>query len=197
MKKIVIILFLLLCGGLITGFEIKQIKEAQMDARVPLVVLSETLEVGTLLSDSNLEIISIDKALAVENTYHQMADILGKTLAIGLTKGTILSQNMITEQTFFTPAKGHSISAIKLNPEEILCWEVRHGEEVELVHVSLEGVFKRIGKVIVKGNYDQEMMQKNNFSTVPVYVLVEGESAIIETLIQLRHEGRIEVIKSR
>ncbi len=197
MKKIIIIILLLLSGGLITGYEINQIKAAQMDTRVPIVVLKETLEVGSVLNYDSLEIMEIQEVFVTENTYTQIDEAVGKTLAISLTKGTILSKNMITEQMFFTPSKGHSITAIALKPEAIMCWEVTNGEVVDLVHVSLEGQLSHIGKVIVKGYYDQEMMQKNNFSTLPAFVLVEGESHIIEEIIRLRDNGRVEVTKSR
>jgi len=197
MKKIIIIILLLLSGGLITGYEINQIKAAQMDTRVPIVVLKESLEVGSVLNYDSLEIMEIQEVFVTENTYTQIDEALGKTLAISLNKGTILSKNMITEQMFFTPSKGHSITAIALKPEAIMCWEVTNGEVVDLVHVSLEGQLSHIGKVIVKGYYDQEMMQKNNFSTLPAFVLVEGESHIIEEIIRLRDNGRVEVTKSR
>lgn len=197
MKKIIIIILLLLSGGLITGYEINQIKAAQMDTRVPIVVLKETLEVGSVLNYDSLEIKEIQEVFVTENTYTQVDEAVGKTLAISLTKGTILSKNMITEQMFFTPSKGHSITAIALKPEAIMCWEVTNGEVVDLVHVSLEGQLSHIGKVIVKGYYDQEMMQKNNFSTLPAFVLVEGDSHIIEEIIRLRDNGRVEVTKSR
>lgn len=197
MKKIIIIILLLLSGGLITGYEVNQIKAAQMDTRLPIVVLKETLEVGAVLDYESLEIKEIQEVFVTENTYNHIEDAVGKTLAIGLTKGTILSKNMITEQMFFTPAKGHSLTAISLKPEAIMCWEVTEGEVVDLIHVSLEGQLRQIGKVIVKGYYDQEMTQKNNFSTLPAFVLVEGESLIIEEVIRLRDNGRVEVTKSR
>lgn len=193
MKKIIIIILLLLCGGLVTGFEINQIQSAQMNVRVPIVVLKETLEVGAILTSENVEIKEIHKEHATENTFSQIGDVVGKTLAIGLAKGTILNNTLITEQTFFTPAKGNSITALKLSPEAILCWEVTSGEVVELVHVNLEGKLRRIGKVVIKGYYDQEMAQKNN---LPAYVLVEGESHIIDDIIRSRDNGRIEVTKS-
>lgn len=197
MKKIVIIILLLLCGGLITGFEIKQINAAQLTAQVPIVILKETLEVGAVLNAQNVEIKEIDRDLADENTYCEIGDVVGKTLAINLPKGTILNKMLITEQTFFTPAKGHSITALKLSPEAIMCWEVTNGESVELVHVSLEGELRRIGEVVIKGYYDQEMLQKNSLSNLPAFVLVEGESSIIDEIIRSRDNGRIEVTKSR
>ena len=92
MKKIIIIILLLLSGGLITGYEINQIKAAQKDTRVPIVVLKETLEVGTVLNYDSLEIMEIQEAFITENTYTQIDEAVGKTLAIGLTKGTILSE---------------------------------------------------------------------------------------------------------
>lgn len=197
MKKIIIIILLLLSGGLITGYEINQIKAAQMDTRMPIVVLKETLEVGAVLDHESLEIMEIQEMFVTENAYTNIDEAIGKTLAIGLTKGTILSKNMISEQMFYTPSKGHSLTAIALKPEAIMCWEVSEGEVVDLVHVSLEGQLRQIGKVIVKGYYDQEMTQKNNFSTLPAFVLVEGESHIIEEIIRLRDNGRVEVTKSR
>jgi hypothetical protein len=197
MKKIIIIILLLLSGGLITGYEINQIKAAQMDTRMPIVVLKETLEVGAVLDHESLEIMEIQEMFVTENAYTHIDEAIGKTLAIGLTKGTILSKNMISEQMFYTPSKGHSLTAIALKPEAIMCWEVSEGEVVDLVHVSMEGQLRQIGKVIVKGYYDQEMTQKNNFSTLPAFVLVEGESHIIEEIIRLRDNGRVEVTKSR
>ncbi len=197
MKKIIIIILLLLCGGLITGFEIKQINVAQMDTRVPIVILKETLEVGSVLSTDNLEIINVDEALAVENTFYKVDDVVGKTLAIALTKGTILSTSMITEQTFFTPSKGHALTALKLSPESIMCWEVNNGEVVELVHVSLDGELRHIGKVVVKGYYDQEMVSDSNYTSLPLFILVEGERHIIDEIIRSRDNGRIEVTKSQ
>lgn len=197
MKKIIIIILLLLSGGLITGYEINQIKAAQKDTRLPIVVLKETLDVGTVLNYDSLEIMEIQEAFVTENTYTQIEEAIGKTLVIGLTKGTILSESMITEQMFFTPAKGHSLTAIALKPEAIMCWEVSDGEVVDLVHVSLEGHLRHIGKVVVKGYYDQEMTQKSDFSTLPAFVLVEGESQIIEEIIRLRDNGRVEITKSR
>lgn len=197
MKKIILILLLGLCGVLITGFEINQIKAAHSDALIPVVVLKETLGVGAIITDENLEIMGIHEDLAVENTYTKASEVVGMTLAIGLPKGTILNKMLITEQTFFTPAKGHSITALKLNPEAIMCWEVTDGEVVELVHVSLEGQLSRIGKVTVKGFYDQALTHRNNLTSQPVFVLVEGDSHIIDDIIRFRDNGRIEVTKSQ
>lgn len=193
MKKTALILILFFCGMLLTAFEIKQINEAQEDYLLPVVVLSGDMERGDVFEKENLRIEMVQRSLASSSTFDDINEVVGKTLSISLTNQTIVMSEMLDEKNYFMPGKGLAITAIKFSPEEVMCWEIKSGEVLKIVHVDIEGQLSAIGDVIVKGQYDQS--QSNN-QDLPIYLLVEGKPAIIEAIIRARGNGRIEAVKN-
>lgn len=193
MKKIAVILVLLACGILVTVIEVAQIKAARVDQHLPIVILKENAEIGRLLKTEDVEVKWVPSELVSASSFTNVTEVVGKTLSIGLPKQTILSGEMLDEENYFMPTMGNSITAIKFNPEEVMCWEVRSGEIVEIVHINLNGFLSKLGKVTVKGYYSQNHSMDNE---TPIYLLVEGKPKIIEAIIKARGDGRLEAIKN-
>lgn len=193
MKKFAVIMVLLTCGMLVTVFEVAQIKAARVDEHLPIVILKDDAEIGRILKNEDVEIKLVPTKLVPTSSFSNISEVVGKTLSIGLPSQTILSGEMIDEENYFMPSKGNSITAIKFNPEEVMCWEVTDGEILEIVHVNLDGFLSKIGDVTVKGYYNQNQSIDNES---PIYLLVEGKPKIIEAIIKARGDGRLEAIKN-
>ena len=193
MKKFAVIMVLLTCGMLVTVFEVAQIKAARVDEHLPIVILKDDAEIGRILKNEDVEIKLVPTKLVPTSSFSNISEVVGKTLSIGLPSQTILSGEMIDEENYFMPSIGNSITAIKFNPEEVMCWEVTDGEILEIVHVNLDGFLSKIGDVTVKGYYNQNQSIDNES---PIYLLVEGKPKIIEAIIKARGDGRLEAIKN-
>lgn len=193
MKKFAVIMVLLTCGMLVTVFEVAQIKAARVDEHLPIVILKDDAEIGRILKNEDVEIKLVPTKLVPTSSFSNISEVVGKTLSIGLPSQTILSGEMIDEENYFMPSNGNSITAIKFNPEEVMCWEVTDGEILEIVHVNLDGFLSKIGDVTVKGYYNQNQSIDNES---PIYLLVEGKPKIIEAIIKARGDGRLEAIKN-
>lgn len=193
MKRFAVIVILLTCGMLVTVLEVAQIQAARIDQHLPIVILKDDAEIGRILKNEDVEIKLVPTELVPASSFSSISEVVGKTLSIGLPSQTILSGDMIDEENYFMPSKGNSITAIKFNPEEVMCWEVTDGEILEIIHVNLDGLLSKIGAVTVKGYYNQNQSMDNES---PVYLLVEGKPNIIEAIIKARGDGRIEAIKN-
>lgn len=193
MKKYAVIFALLICGVLITLLEVRHIESAREDNHLPVVVLKAQVDVGYELQLKDIAIQMVPQDLVPSNAYDDLSEVVGKTLALSLPSKTIVVHEMLNEKKYFMPDKGHSITAIKFSPEEVMCWEISPEERLEIIHVDIEGVLTVIGEVAVKGFYDQS---QSSDSEAPIYLLVEGNPKVIEGIIRARGNGRIEAVKN-
>ncbi len=196
MKKILIVVLLFLCGGLLTFVEMKHINNQKMDYTTNVVALKHDLAEGIEIKEDDLQIVSIPNAIYNKNYFQNKNEIIGNTLAIALNESSLINKNMLLEKSYYLPSKGNAMTSLRLTPEEMLCWEIEIGENVHIVHVALEGVLSILGQVTIKGIYDQNLDQNVNIKNMmPTFILIEGKKNIIETIISKRGVGRLEVIK--
>ena len=146
---------------------------------------------GTYLTDKHLTTGWVHKDQRINGSFTEKESILGQTLIVNLPKNTVLSKDMLKEQSYHVPEKGHSITTIKLSPEASLCWQFRDGERVEVLSVNLEGKITELGEVMIKEVFDQNIEKIG----VPIYVVIEAKHQIIESIVSHRMAERLELIK--
>lgn len=190
-KKIIAIVALMMISFLLTGYQINQINMAKEDVWVSVVILKADLEVGMRIEQSHLTMGLIHKDQMIKGTFNEKESIVGQTLIVNMPKNTVISKDMLKEQTYHAPEKGHSITTIKLTPDASLCWQFLDGEWVEVLSVNLEGMITTLGKVKIKEVFDQNVEQVG----VPVYVIVEGAHRVVEKIVSHRASERLEFIK--
>lgn len=195
MKKIALIIGLLLCSFIITGLEINKINAAKDLKQTQIVILNRDLKAGEVITSSDLSVVKMPSDLTGDSNFYDKFEIEGNTLALDMPANTVLVKEMIIEHAFFVPESGNGITAIKLNPEEAMCWAVNTGESVIVHFVDLKGEVFEIGEVFVKGNFDQSLSQNTNHTSVPVFLLIEGKYEIVQKIIASRNLGRIEIVK--
>lgn len=191
MKKLMAIIGLMMISFLLTGYQINQINSAKENVWVSAVHLKSDLSVGTRIEDKHLSMGMVHKDHLVKGSFIEKESILGQTLIVGLPKNTVLSKEMLKEQSYHVPEKGHSMTTIKLMPDASLCWQFLEGEWVQVLSVNLEGKITVLGKVMIKEVFDQNVEQTG----VPVYVIVEASHQVIEKIVSHRASERLELIK--
>lgn len=195
MKKVIIAVLLLVIGAVVTTLEISQINHAKQDDRIWVVVTQNDLNAGHQISDKDIILKSIPKDLQTHDYYSDVSALNGKILKMDIGKGIIINTMMVSEQKKHEPELGKAITAIKLQPEEILCWEVVSGDVITLVAVGNENTVFELGEFTVKGVYYQNSNSESKYDDTPVYLLVEGSKDQIKSIIKLRGSGKIEGIK--
>ncbi|HAS72954.1 MAG TPA: hypothetical protein DCS67_02285 [Clostridiales bacterium UBA8960] len=195
MKKTIIAIILLLLGSVITYVEIERIERSKNNDSVSVVVAKNDMKIGDVIQTKDLAMNMIPKDLKTMIYYSDVGELIGKSLRIDLSKDVIINEHMVKGEPFHDPGNGNAITAIKMLPEEILCWEVALGDAVSIISVSQEGNLYEIGQVIVKGVYYQNGNNESKYDNAPVYLLVEGTKEQIKTIIKHRKNGKIEGVK--
>lgn len=185
------IIGLMIISLLLTVYQINQINLAKEDVWVSAILINSDLNVGTHLMDKHLSVGWVHKDQLIKGSFTEKESILGQTLIVNLPKNTVLSKDMLKEQSYHVPEKGHSITTIKLAPDASLCWQFIDGERVEVLSVNLEGKITVLGNVMIKEVFDQNIEKIG----VPVYVVVEAKHQIVERIVSHRMAERIELIK--
>lgn len=123
-----------------------------------------------------------------------MDDVTGLTAVTDLSKGDILQHSMVRELGQFEVADGESMTSIRMLPDHALCWKFDLKEKVEVVFVPdiSELSVKKLGKVEIRGFYDQRMENEDALT----YVLVSGRRSVIENIVKHRSLGRMEFLKN-
>lgn len=191
MKRIITVGAVLLLGLILTIMEINWIQKESKTDTVPVVSLTRSLEAGSTIQKNDVVIMEIDKSSWSEGYVSKLEDVTGKTLLIGLESHSIINNGSLKENAYGSPDSGNAITAIKLAPEEAICWSLSTGESVNVVLVDSTLVLKDLGEVTVKGLYDNYLLD----SDVPVYVLVEGKRKTIENIVSHRESGQMELLK--
>lgn len=195
MKKTIVAVILLLLGSFITYFEVDRIERSKGDESVHVVVVKNNLKMGNVINVDDLQLKKIPRDLDTMYYYTNVDDIVGKSVSVDLYKDIILNKQMVSDKQFHDPSIGNAITAIKMLPEEILCWEVSMGDAIVIISVSKEGVVSEIGQVVVKGVYYQNSNQEAKYDNTPIFLLVEGTKEQIKSIIKHRNNGKIEGVK--
>ncbi len=183
---------LLLFGFLLTYYEVSSIRDVNQNELIEIIALKNPIEAGVAITTEDIKYVLVDYTFDREHYFSKGTDVVGKKLAITLNEGTLLMDQFIKQESDYSPEKNNAITSLKVLPEEFICWQVGVGDRIDLVHVSFEHEMTLLGEVLIKGIFDQNL--KSN-SSMPTYVVVEGEAYTIERLILLRDQGRIEAIK--
>lgn len=195
MKKIVAAVILLLIGVTITTIEISQINRAKQEDFVWIVAANDNLQAGYEISTKDLDLVSIPKVLVTQYYYSSVSDLDGMILNTDVGKGVILNSQMVRDTRNGEPEKGMAITAVKLAPEEILCWEVENGDVINLVAVDPNNGLIELGAFTIRGVYYQNSNAESKYENSPVFILVEGKKEQIKSIIKHRGNRKIEGIK--
>lgn len=195
MKKISVIIALVIASLLLTGLELNRLNQAKQMNLASVLVTSCDLTAGKKIESEDLKVIEIPVESISETAYSAKEDLLGKTVTYNLSSNTQIIEEMITENAYLVPNEGNSMTTLKLNPEEAMCWTMSKGERVLVKYIDLEGHLSELGEVMVKGRYDQSLSENNYQTSVPVYLLVEGRFEIIDAIVSKLNMGRLEIVK--
>ncbi len=195
MKKIIASILLLLIGATITTLEISAINHAKEEDFVWIVATQNDLPAGYQINAKDLMLVSIPKALETQYYYSSISELEGMTLNTDVGKGVILSAQMLRNSRKHVPEKGKAITAVKLAPEEILCWQIENGDVINLVAVDVENGLIELGEFTIKGVYYQDSNTESKYENSPVFILVEGKKEQIKSIIKHRGNRKIEGIK--
>jgi hypothetical protein len=191
LKRLITVGAVLLLGLVLTVIEVNWIQNEKKNDTQPVVTLTRSIEAGSTIKKSDLTVKEIDKTLWSDGYVSKPEDVTGKTVLIGMESHSIITSGSLKENAYGLPETGNAITAIKLAPEEALCWTLATGEPVNVVLVDSTLVLRDLGEVTVKGLYDNYLMD----SDVPVYVLVEGKRKTIENIVSHRESGQMELLK--
>jgi len=192
MKKIVMVIGLLVFGLLLTYYEVNSIRAVNENALTEVVALKKPLEAGATITLDDIKYVLVDSTFDTGHYFEDDQDVIDKKVAVTLTEDTLLMDQFIKQEGQFSPEKNHAITSLKVLPEEFICWQVDLGDSIDLVHVSFDHEMTQLGKVVIKGIFDQNLKSHAN---MPTYVVIEGSFSTIEKIILLRDQGRIEAIK--
>lgn len=200
MKHILIIVCLIIGSLVLTGYEVNQINLAKQDEKVDVFVTAHVLTAGTQIEEKDIDSIKMDKALMNEHMIIDKAAIIGMTIKLDLPEKTLLNQAFFTEKTHYEPSPEHAMTTLKLNAEEAMCWRLEKGERVSLMYIDLNFEGLLLGEIIVKGIFNENMVErhdedKNETGLLPSYVVIEGKSTVINKVVELRGNGRFELVK--
>lgn len=99
----------------------------------------------------------------------------------------------------YKPAEGNAATALRLLPEQALCWTFEKEEIVAVVAVSKQPISKEMGnklkeiaQVKIIAYFDQRMEDRDLMQ----FVMIEGEESKILEILSLRPSYNIELIKS-
>ncbi len=192
MKRIAIVIGFILLGVLITGLEVNAIQEAKAASYVDVTAVKADTKAGTLLEERHLMKVAVLEETLSKDYYQNTASVIGKRLVDDVGQKTILTAAMLTHFEKEAVLEEGALTSIKLLPESALCWDLKIGDEVEVVAKNLDGPgIVPLGKVTVKGIYDHLLED----DAVPTYLLVRGEDAVIGAIIGHKKDGQLEIIK--
>lgn len=203
LKQVLIIVCLIIGSLILTGYEVNLINQAKQEKKIDVYVSSQTLSAGTQIEEDDIVSMQIDESLMSENLVTDKKALLGLTIKVDLPKKTLLNLSFFTERDHFEPSPEHSITTLKLNAEEAMCWRLEKGEQVSLIYVDLNFEGLILGEITIKGIFNENMvechdMNKNDIietSILPSFVVIEGSSSVINKVVALRGNGRFELVK--
>lgn len=178
---------------IMTFYQIHIIKKQTLQSFNDVVILNKSIEAGTILKSSDLEMGKINTLWYSTDYYTRIEDVVGMYITTDFTKYSILSKQILAstvdDQT--VSEVNHAMTTLKFLPESALCFRLTKGDEVSLYQINQDDEVTDLGSVVIKAIYD------NNLEDVglPVYLLIEADQQIIRDIIRFRESGRFEVIR--
>lgn len=200
MKHILIIISLIIGSLVLTGYEVNQINHAKQEDKIDVFVTSHALTAGTMIEEKDIDSIKIDHSLMSEHLITDKSALIGMTIKVDLPEKTILNRAFFTERTQYEPSPENALTTLKLNAEEAMCWRIEKGEQVSLMYIDLNFEGLLLGEIIIKGVFYENMVErqdpgKNETALLPSFVIIEGKSSVIDKVVELRGNGRFEIVK--
>lgn len=197
MKKTGLLIALVIASILMTFYQIQYIEKEALQASTEVYMMKEDRVAGHIIETTDLVLGSIYEKWASDDYITDMNQVVGKTLDADVKKNTVVTSRLLRENQseLLTSKTNQAITALKLLPEEALCWEVNPNEWVSLYFISGEGQLESMGQVYIKEAYDDynQPVKEKGYTT---YLLIEGDKSIIEGIIQNREKGRFEIVKT-
>ena len=203
MKQILIIVSLIIGSLVLTGYEVNQIHLAKQEDKVDVYVTARALTSGSQIEEKDVVSIKIDKVFMNEHLLTDKTELIGLTTKVDLPEKTLLNRALLTERTHYEPSPEHSMTTLKLNAEEAMCWRLEKGEQVSLIYVDLNYEGLLLGEIIIKGIFNENLIELHEISKndvfetglLPAFVVIEGKSTLISKVVALRGNGRFELVK--
>lgn len=150
-----------------------------------VVVVKNSYTKGMTVDPSMIHIVDISENYLPEDVISDPELLKNKQLSTDLSKNAYITLSMIQENT---NQKKESLTSLRLNPEEALCWDMKIGEAVQVVFISKEGISTTFGEVHIRGIFEESMGDKS-------FVLVSGDKHTIMKIVRGRNIGRLELVK--
>lgn len=197
------ILWIILVIGLTAGVTVGEyrylLSQVESDPLTKIYVANRALKKGDLIQRGDLATKSIP-IKELESDYIQEANqIVGKYASIPMYKGTIILSSAIevSSDLMLTTSEDNILITFEFNGETSNAWNIRLGQEVELLFCTkIEGkediLYKR---VTVAGVYDNQVMSIDTESiNEKRFVTFEISKKEGYELVANRYDGRVEII---
>lgn len=158
-------------------------------AKVPVRFAMRDIPMGESITEEQIRWKAIDPDLLPPDSDWNVEE--GYVAAHPIAANTIIHRGLLRRAEEDVPKQGYARTALRLTPEQALCWKLRLDEEIDLLFVDEEGKLSPIGKATVKGWFDQQMKESESST----YLLIEAKESIALEIIKKRDLGRIEIMK--
>ncbi len=181
------IVFLILLSIGLTVFQVVNNNQREF----AVIEVFRDIKQGEVIEQGDLGLVyRLEKAPlgAVQKT----EDAIGKVALVDLSKGTLAMSSYFEMPVQSDVPKGYAKTAIKLLPEEAICFTSDLESDVDVYFVSDGGSVEVLGEVVVKQFYDQKIETDD----LLMYVVVVGKKSVVTDIVQKRALGRIELVKT-
>ncbi len=187
MKQKLIIVFLIVMSVGLTVFQLVESGQKGVD----VVCVMRDVKEGQVIEKEDVGILKSLDSLP-KGALKNPDKLIGKVAVVSLSKGTVAMESYFEEVVEEDLQKGESKTAIRLTPDTAICFTSEIDSSVQVYFVGDKGELQKLGDVVLKQFYDQQMEQND----LLMYVVVEGKKSVIDKIVQKRALGRLELVKS-
>lgn len=179
----VALMILSIAIGLVQG------SRTEKNPGIPVLVASRGFEAGEAITEDRLEWRQITPDSSPEGAIREWSE--GYVAAYPIAANSIMHVGLVRRAEDDVPERGHARTALRLTPDQALCWKLQRNEAVDVVFVDEGNRLSSIGKAVVVGWFDQQMKENENGT----FLLLEAPEATVFEIVQKRDLGRIEIVK--
>lgn len=117
---------------------------AQADG-TPVVVAARPLSPGVALSDADLAIVHIAAELVPDGAFSNPAELVGRPLTVGLSRGTPITAAAMTPESLADHAAGEVLVPFRVNDPEV-AGLLRLGDRLTIVAATPEGTMRTVAE---------------------------------------------------
>lgn len=201
MKKIFITIILLIftvAGMLIVEISIVNGNIERVEY-CDILVLEENIAKNDIIEKEDVKFQKILMGNFDDNYVTDMDEVVGKYYLSDQSENFPLDKNFVSDiNTLLSPKDGNLITALKLNPDEALCWQLSPDEEINVMYIDneIEGKTRIFSKIYVIDVLDSNLSnESNDQSLLPLYIIIEGSEKNIKDIISWKDKGRFELYK--